>query len=556
VRENYSDWDNKQISPPLPPVMLPPSDTNDANSQLPIQLGIPGEATYEAHVTLPSDYTAALPQTQASGILDLDRKFASYHASVAVKNGVLNAERHIVIKQREIPPAQRDDYNSFRTAIDKSPYYVVLNTRETTPKDPAMAEADRLVLEGEDALRRHDLRLAQELFRQATEKAPKHSQAWRFLGYTYLAGNDTEQGLALMRKQIEISPSPAAYVDLGQWLRFLRRPDEELKVFQQLLSAYPQDTQAQANLGWALLELKRYSEAVPHLKLAVESHPEDIRLYASLGETYLGEGDVENGRAALKKMVELQPVPNTWNNCAYILAEHNTGLDDALRYSQMAVKSAEEKSATLTLESSDTEVRSAMGSLHAYWDTLGWVYFRRGDLENAQRYLSAAWDLSQSPTTAEHLAQVYLARKDTQTAAKYYARAAAVPVRFARNSEEFKKLVPGAANRERMVSDAREELSKLRTTHIRRVSGPTGAAEFEIIQGADGKIEAATLASGDEKLKAMIDQLLKTPLKGIIPSATPKLVRRAMLMCSTSTDCDFVLVPVDVSPSITNSQRF
>ena len=31
-----------------------------------------------------------------------------------------------------------------------------------------------------------------------------------------------------------------------------------------------------------------------------------------------------------------------------------------------------------------------MPSLIAYWDTLGWVYYAEGNLEKAERYVSAA----------------------------------------------------------------------------------------------------------------------------------------------------------------------
>ena len=46
-------------------------------------------------------------------------------------------------------------------------------------------------------------------------------------------------------------------------------------------------------------------------------------------------------------------------------------------------------------------------SLAADWDTLGWVYFRTGKFDEAERYLNAAWVLAQGFDMGDHLAQVY-----------------------------------------------------------------------------------------------------------------------------------------------------
>jgi hypothetical protein len=39
-------------------------------------------------------------------------------------------------------------------------------------------------------------------------------------------------------------------------------------------------------------------------------------------------------------------------------------------------------------------------------DTLGWVEFADGNRDKAQKYILAAWQLSQSAETADHLGQI------------------------------------------------------------------------------------------------------------------------------------------------------
>ena len=46
-----------------------------------------------------------------------------------------------------------------------------------------------------------------------------------------------------------------------------------------------------------------------------------------------------------------------------------------------------------------------VSSLVAAWDTLGWVHFRRGSLEKAEKFIAAAWLVGQHGEEGDHLAQ-------------------------------------------------------------------------------------------------------------------------------------------------------
>lgn len=59
-------------------------------------------------------------------------------------------------------------------------------------------------------------------------------------------------------------------------------------------------------------------------------------------------------------------------------------------------------------------------ALAAYWDTLGWVYFRMEDVDKAVKYLSSAWTLSQSPPMGYHLGQVYSKQHRKEAAVHIY----------------------------------------------------------------------------------------------------------------------------------------
>ena len=58
------------------------------------------------------------------------------------------------------------------------------------------------------------------------------------------------------------------------------------------------------------------------------------------------------------------------------------------------------------------------------WDTLGWVYFKFGVLPTAEKYIHAAWMMSQHEVQGEHLGQIYEKLGRTQEAIRYYAMSA------------------------------------------------------------------------------------------------------------------------------------
>ena len=69
----------------------------------------PGESVLQATIKMPSGYTPELPQA-----VDIKRDFADYHASYDLKKGVLNAERRLVIKLREVPLSEFGEYKSLQ----------------------------------------------------------------------------------------------------------------------------------------------------------------------------------------------------------------------------------------------------------------------------------------------------------------------------------------------------------------------------------------------------------------------------------------------------------
>ena len=107
--------------------------------------------------------------------------------------------------------------------------------------------------------------------------------------------------------------------------------------------------------------------------------------------------------AAFEKAISLAPVPVTWNNIAFSLAEQNVQLERADKYADAAINSVETQLRDISLDNLRYQDLGTASFLYNVWDTKGWVEFKRGNLDLAEQYIAAAWQASGSGNIGEHL---------------------------------------------------------------------------------------------------------------------------------------------------------
>src|SRR5207247_6679051 len=114
--------------------------------------------------------------------------------------------------------------------------------------------------------------------------------------------------------------------------------------------------------------------------------------------------------------LELDPGTEMRNNIAYEMAAAGKKLPEALAYAQTAVREEEEASSQLKTDDLQVEDMQHTHRLGMYWDTLGWIYFRMGTLDQVEKYLSAAWSRLQDAVLGDQLGQLYDKKNKTQQA--------------------------------------------------------------------------------------------------------------------------------------------
>src|SRR5205823_3864889 len=137
-RKEYSDWANRRISPPFPPVFIPAAPDDKDEQAKPLKLGSPAELLYESTVKLPLRLKPSVPAT-----VDLHESFADYHAEYSFADGAMHFERRLQTRVREIPAQQMDAYRKFTKALtDDLNTFVALATGAASPSaTPVPVEA-------------------------------------------------------------------------------------------------------------------------------------------------------------------------------------------------------------------------------------------------------------------------------------------------------------------------------------------------------------------------------------------------------------------------------
>jgi Flp pilus assembly protein TadD/transglutaminase-like putative cysteine protease len=549
AQANYLDWSSKKskVGVPLLAIGLPDASEDSTD---PIHLGSPLDVSMDLKMTLPTNFSARAPVA-----VSVERDYAEFKSSYHFENHVLTAQRSLNFKMRELPAARVSDYLAFTRAVesDETQLLVVENSTTGAPAIPSTVSADELLEAGIAALNAGNVREAIPLLQHAVEIDPKSKQGWNDLGLAYLRLGQFDDATAAFQKQISANPyDEHVYNYLGLTLQQQQKFPEAADAFRKQIAMNPLDPVAHAALGALFLEQHKYSEAVPELDKATVLAPDNAELEVSLGLALLNTGEKDKALEAFEKGVEMAQTPAVWNNVAYALAEHNLELDKAAQYAESAVSATAANLRNVALSYLSLDDLNQVASIGVYWDTLGWVNFRKGDLDQAERYIRAAWLLNEHGEVGDHLAQIYEKRGDKQQAARIYAEAIAAPHPVPETRARLIVLLGGNAGIDELVAKSKPELSKIRVFPAGDLLKENARADFFVLlsPGArNPKVEAVKFISGSQDLRPFTEKLRALEFGPMFPDASPaKIVRRGTLACNASSGtCSFTLtLPEDV----------
>jgi tetratricopeptide (TPR) repeat protein len=238
---------------------------------------------------------------------------------------------------------------------------------------------------------------------EVLKTSPEDLSAAVLITNAYAAEGHPDRGIARLRQLAESQPHSAPlHVLLGEWEARTKQVPDARKSFEAAKSADP--ASLSADLGLAQLDLQegKADAARQRLETMVRVDPKNVPallLLAHIDELGANRaGAVTRYRAVLAvDGANLEAL----NDLAYNLAQQNP--DEALPLAQQAAEIAPDNAAVQ--------------------DTLGFVFYRKGDYRNATNYVKTA--VSKEPTARRqfHLAMCYSKSGDQTLAAKTMAAA-------------------------------------------------------------------------------------------------------------------------------------
>lgn len=546
---NFLDWSKKKSDLVLPLSQISMADADEDDTD-PVKIGSPVEYGYHLRLEFPAKYTERAPLP-----FSMKRDYAHYEATYKTEGNVFTADRSLVTSMNELPSARASDYISFRRAVmaDAEQHLTIDSSAAGTPTLAADLKGDDLYDAAKASYERGNYKSAADLFKRVVDADPKHKTAWMDLGRTYMVLRQTEDAVAAFKKQAELNPyDEYAFSAIGWAYTTERKYDDAATAFNKAIEINPLSQYAHAALGSMYQEAHQYDKAASELEKAVSLKSDDSALQISLGDAYLNLGQDDKALEAFDRAIQISATPAVWNNIAYQLSLKQVHLDRAQQYAESAVTAVANALRNVSLDQLSERDLGMVSELDANWDTLGWVYFARGNFDKAEKYVSAAWILGGHGEVGDHLAQIYEKRGRKQEAIRTYAMSLSGLRPTLETRGRLAALVGGDAKVPTAVDQHRLDLQSLRTVKLGKIAPVTGTAEFFLVlasSSAGTAVEAAKFISGEEKLKPLTENLRSAKIDFAFPDDVPtKILRRGILSCSKSNgECEFVMMlPEDV----------
>ena len=268
---------------------------------------------------------------------------------------------------------------------------------------------------------------------------PTNAQARRTLAEAYALGGDLKGAITTLEELVEYVPSVA--VDLGRYQERAGLHREAAVSYTIALAAQPNNRGLKFNRVRALYSAGEYSQAATFAGEARRQHPEDLRFAQLQARSLFDAGDRSAGIAVAESTARAFPKDTQAQFTLVDLYQDAGRTGDAERILRQLIAAEPANASALNtlgymlavrgeqLDEAISLVRRALEKdpdNGAFLDSLGWAHFRRGDLAEAQKYLTAA--AAQMPENSEildHLGDVRARQGQLQDAIQAWTKALA-----------------------------------------------------------------------------------------------------------------------------------
>jgi tetratricopeptide (TPR) repeat protein len=225
---------------------------------------------------------------------------------------------------------------------------------------------------------------------------------------------------------------------LAQQLADMGKENESVQLAKSVLKGGPDDRDNYIYLSQIYMRLKKWKDAEEAIAQAekLATRPEEKQYVKFVqGSIYERQKKYDQAEQAFRQVLQQDPNNSmTLNYLGYMLADRNTHLEEAL---------------TMVKKALDLDPQN-----YNYIDSLGWVYFKLGNYDQAEENLRKAADKSPNDATIQdHLGELYARTNRFKLAAAHWERAL----------DEWNKSVPADVDQQ----DVARVTKKLESTKVK-----------------------------------------------------------------------------------------
>jgi tetratricopeptide (TPR) repeat protein len=286
--------------------------------------------------------------------------------------------------------------------------------------DANFARGSILLMKGEGAQ-------AVSAFRIVVSERPRFLLGHIGLAEAHALNKETSLAFDTLKNALKSAPDSSR--DITRAMARIYTSQKDFKnaesQYQSILTANPGDLEVRADLGDLMLQagdLKRAEKEYMDIRRQAPKHPVG---YMKMSALYVAGGKWDRAIAELEQALRINP--NLWkatNDLAYLLVDYGRGRQDIDRALTLA-----EKARSLSPESA------------SIWDTLGWVNYRKGEMNQAVHWLGKAQARNPlNPVINYHLGMAYFHAGNPGKAKEYLQLSLASKISFPGKDEAQKTL--------------------------------------------------------------------------------------------------------------------
>jgi tetratricopeptide (TPR) repeat protein len=284
---------------------------------------------------------------------------------------------------------------------------------------------------------------------QILNARPAELKVRDYLGYIYEESRDTQKALETYTFNVQLEPTFfEGHLHLGVLYYRLKRFPEATEHLGQAIALNPKQPESHIVQGLAYLQQEQFDKSAAVFQEGIRHNPRNADLHFNLGTAYDKLNRFDDVVLAMETAIKLDPHhADALNYLGYSYADRGIKIDQALSLTKQAV---------------------ALKPDNGYYiDSLGWAYFKSGQLTEALAELKRAAALvGDDPVIYEHLGDIYAKQQRFSDAREAWLHALELDPSNSQLMERFREQGLGDPFQEERIQQAQKRVSTQKSTTV------------------------------------------------------------------------------------------